>query len=72
LVGDSIVESEIVTFDEDCFIHGSEGRFQIDTLVLIAGKAIVVGVAGLDLADSKLTAKAISSQLNFSEFVSYA
>jgi hypothetical protein len=65
LVGDSIVESEILILDEDCFIHGSEGRFQIDTLAPIAGKAIVVGVAGLDLADSKLTAKDISSRVKF-------
>lgn len=65
LADDFIAESEIVVFDENCFIRGSAGRFQIDTLAPIAGKAIIVGVIGSDLVDSKLTVMDISSRVKF-------
>ena len=50
LVGyDTIESDEIGTegdrlyFDEECFLRGSEGRFQIDTLIPVSGKGVVVG-----------------------------
>jgi hypothetical protein len=33
-------------FDEECFLRGTKGRFQIDTLVPVAGKGVVAGTAG--------------------------
>jgi len=30
-------------FDEDCFISQKPGRFQLDTLAPVAGKALVLG-----------------------------
>jgi hypothetical protein len=30
-------------FDEECFLRGSSGRFQIDKLIPVSGKAVVVG-----------------------------
>lgn len=30
-------------FDEDCFIAQKPGRFQLDTLAPVAGKALVIG-----------------------------
>lgn len=40
-------------FDEECFIRGATGRFQIDKLIPVAGKGIVVSAAadGDALAD---------------------
>jgi hypothetical protein len=33
-------------FDEECFLRGTTGRFQIDTLVPVAGKGVVAGTTG--------------------------
>ena len=30
-------------FDEACFIRGSSGRFQIDSVIPVAGKGILIG-----------------------------
>jgi hypothetical protein len=53
LIGFDTLESDAVGsegdrlyFDEECFLRGTSGRFQIDTLVPVSGKAVVVGTAG--------------------------
>ena len=53
LIGfDTIISDEIgsdgdcLFFDEDCFLRSTEGRFQIDTLVPVAGNALIVGSKG--------------------------
>jgi hypothetical protein len=60
LIGFDTIESDAVGsagdrlfFDEECFIRGTTGRFQIDKLIPVAGKGIVVGTAtdGAALAD---------------------
>ena len=40
-------------FDEECFIRGASGRFQIDKLIPVAGRGVVVGVSadGITLSD---------------------
>ena len=38
-------EGDRLFFDEDCFLRGTSGRFQIGTVIPVAGKAIVVGTA---------------------------
>ena len=43
IIFDEIDGADAVYFDEDCFIRGSSGRFQIDSLAPIAGKAVVIG-----------------------------
>ena len=52
LIGFDTIESDEVGpdgdrlfFDEECFIRGDavQGRFQIDTVVPVAGKGIVIG-----------------------------
>lgn len=49
---DSIISDEIgpngdrLYLDEDCFIRGSEGRFQIDKIAPVAGFGVVVGSDG--------------------------
>ncbi len=32
-------------FDEECFLRGAPGRFQIDALVPVSGKGVVVGTS---------------------------
>lgn len=60
LIGFETIESDAVGsagdrlfFDEECFIRGTTGRFQIDNLIPVAGKGVVVGTAtdGAALAD---------------------
>jgi hypothetical protein len=50
LIGFDTLESDAVGgegdrlyFDEDCFLKGASGRFQIDTLIPVSGKGVVVG-----------------------------
>jgi len=50
LVGYETIESDAVGkagdrlfFDEECFLRGSAGRFQIDTLIPVSGKGIIIG-----------------------------
>ena len=30
-------------FDEECFLRGTTGRFQIDTVIPVSGKGVIVG-----------------------------
>ncbi len=53
LIGFDTVESDAVGsdgdrlfFDEECFLRGTAGRFQVDKLIPISGKAVIVGTAG--------------------------
>jgi len=52
LVGFETLESDALGdqgdqlyFDEECFLRQSTGRFQLDTLVPVAGRGVVIGVA---------------------------
>ena len=51
---DTIISDEIgpngdrLYLDEDCFIRGSEGRFQIDKIAPVAGFGVVVGSDGTE------------------------
>ena len=53
LVGyDTLISDEIdadgdrLFLDEECFIRGSSGRFQIDNLAPVAGRAVITGSVG--------------------------
>jgi hypothetical protein len=39
-------EGDQLYFDEDCFLRGSSGRFQVDSVIPVSGKAVLVGTAG--------------------------
>lgn len=59
LVGYATLESDAVGsagdhlfFDEECFLRGTTGRFQIDTLVPVSGVGVVVGMDGDALRDA--------------------
>ena len=52
LIGFDTIESDSVGtlgdrlyFDEECFLREANGRFQIDKVVPVAGKGVVVGAA---------------------------
>lgn len=40
-------------FDEECFIRGTTGRFQIDTVIPVSGKGVLVSASedGTSLSD---------------------
>ena len=38
-------DGDRIYFDEDCFIRGTDGRFQIDDVIPIAGNAVIVGTS---------------------------
>ena len=61
LIGYETLESDAVGttgdrlyFDEECFLRGTSGRFQIDTLIPVSGKGVIVGTAedGTTLRDA--------------------
>ncbi len=33
-------------FDEECFLRGTTGRFQIDSVIPVSGKGVVIGSVG--------------------------
>lgn len=59
LVGYDTIESDAIGdqgdrlfFDEECFLRRSKGRFQIDTVIPVAGKGVIVGADGDMLRDA--------------------
>lgn len=74
LIGfDTIASDEVgkqgdrLYFDEDCFVRGSSGRFQLDHLAPVAGKAIIIGGSegGSALCDVSTTTDSLSSRLKY-------
>ena len=39
-------EGDRLYFDEECFLRGTGGRFQVDTIIPVSGKAVIVGTSG--------------------------
>jgi hypothetical protein len=53
-------------FDEECFIRGSSGRFQIDRLIPVAGKGVVIGHdADGQLRDVRMSADDLRTRTSF-------
>jgi hypothetical protein len=54
-------------FDEECFLRGSEGRFQIDSLIPVSGKGLVMGAEedGSALRDVTLSEEALAARTRF-------
>jgi len=74
LIGFETIESDAVGdagdrlyFDEECFIRGTSGRFQIDTLIPVAGKGVVVGTTedGTKLTDVTIGIDELRSRTSF-------
>jgi hypothetical protein len=74
LVGYDTLESDAVGdagdrlfFDEECFLRGTSGRFQIDTLVPVSGVGVIVGTAddGSALRDAATDLDALRSRIKY-------
>lgn len=42
IASDDIGNGDRLFFDEECFLRGSEGRFQIDTVIPVSGKGVIM------------------------------
>lgn len=61
------VDGDHIFFDEECFLRQSSGRFQVDTLVPISGKAVFVRAndAGEPVADVGLSAEDLAGRIKY-------
>jgi hypothetical protein len=74
LVGFDTLESDEIGpdgdrlfFDEECFLRGTTGRFQIDSIVPVSGKGLIVGSRddGAILQDAVSDADAVRARLRY-------
>ncbi len=73
LVGfDSVISDEIgpagdrLYFDEECFLRGTSGRFQIEGVAPVAGIGVVAGSKeGKDLCDAASDADSLRARLRY-------
>jgi hypothetical protein len=71
LIGfDTIAADEIgktgdqLYFDEDCFLRDSSGRFQLDSLAPVAGKAVIAG-GGKVLCDVAVDMDSLRNRIKY-------
>ena len=74
LIGYDTIESDAVGtagdrlyFDEECFLRGTTGRFQIDTIIPVSGRAVIVGTAddGATLRDVATDIDDVRSRIKY-------
>jgi len=74
LIGFDTLESDEVGtagdrlfFDEECFIRGHSGRFQIDTMIPVSGKGVIVGADtdGNSLRDVAMDVDDLKSRIKY-------
>jgi hypothetical protein len=74
LIGYDTIESDAVGssgdrlyFDEECFLRGSSGRFQIDNVIPVSGRAVLAGSAddGRTLRDVATGIESLRSRLKY-------
>lgn len=60
-------EGDRLYFDEDCFLRGTSGRFQIDTVIPVSGKGIIIGSTdgGITLKDVVSDIDSIKSRIKY-------
>jgi hypothetical protein len=60
-------EGDRLFFDEECFLRGTSGRFQIDRVVPVSGKSVVVGSSadGTELRDVHSSADELRARLKY-------
>ena len=66
VISDELGDDQHIFFDEECFLRQAKGRFQIDKLVPISGKAIIMGMSGDALSDVTLDESALAARVSFS------
>jgi hypothetical protein len=74
LIGYDTIESDAVGtagdrlyFDEECFLRGTKGRFQVDSVIPVSGKAVLVGTAddGRTLRDVATDVDSLRSRIKY-------
>lgn len=74
LIGFDTLESDAVGtegdrlyFDEECFLRGATGRFQIDTIIPVSGKGVIVGTSDEEgtLRDAVTDIDALRSRIKY-------
>ena len=67
LESDSIgAQGDHLYFDEECFLRGTAGRFQIDKLIPVSGKGVIVGTAADgSLQDVTTTIDELQSRIKY-------
>jgi hypothetical protein len=74
VIGFDTIESDAIGtagdrlyFDEECFLRGASGRFQVDKLIPISGKALVIGTAddGATLSDAVTDIESLRSRTRY-------
>ena len=74
LIGFDTIESDAIGtdgdrlyFDEECFLRGTGGRFQVDNLIPISGKAVIVGTTGngTALGDAATDVESLRSRVKY-------
>ncbi len=60
-------EGDCLYFDEDCFLRGTQGRFQIDNIVPVAGVGVVMGSPddGETLSDVNSSVESLTARLRY-------
>ncbi len=60
-------EGDRLFFDEECFLRGSSGRFQIDTVIPVSGKGVIVGSAddGTTLRDAVSDVESLRARIKY-------
>ena len=66
VISDELGNDQHIFFDEECFLRQAKGRFQIDKLIPISGKAIIMGMSGDALSDVALDESALAARVSFS------
>jgi len=74
LIGYDTIESDTVGtagdrlyFDEECFLRGTSGRFQIDSVIPVSGRAVLAGTAddGTTLRDVATEIEDLRSRIKY-------
>jgi hypothetical protein len=74
LIGYDTIESDAVGtagdrlyFDEECFLRGTSGRFQIDSVIPVSGRAVLAGTAddGTTLRDVATEIEDLRSRIKY-------
>ena len=60
-------EGDRLYFDEECFLRGTSGRFQIDAVIPVSGIGVIVGSPddGTTLCDAVSNVESVRSRIKY-------
>ena len=70
---DTVISDEIgpdgdrLFFDEECFLRGTSGRFQIDNIIPVSGAGVIIGSPddGTTLVDASSDIESINARIKY-------